>query len=168
MVVARFYYPVTILGVIDRCSRCIDAETTTSRATDEDTAVADSTLRIDTDFVVLSPDKQASVESADAALYQRLQQRYNNFSGHELVSSYQFSADWPNWELHPNGDEIIILLSGQTELILQTEEGDISLKLSRQGEYVLVPRNVWHRAKTAHLCTLLFITPGEGTQHRPV
>ena len=126
------------------------------------------TLSILNEFVVLSPDKRASVELAGDDLYARLDKRYKGFSGHELVSCFEFSADWSNWERHPHGDELVILLSGQAVLILQTEEGDTSITLNQRGEYVLVPRNVWHRAKTAHLCTLLFITPGEGTQHRPV
>ncbi|HEY9042255.1 MAG TPA: hypothetical protein VIN66_08750 [Rheinheimera sp.] len=127
-----------------------------------------TTLSIDSEFVVLNPNQQASVELADGGLYQRLDSAYNGFAGHQLVSCYAFSANWPSWERHPNGDEIVILLSGQTEFILQTDDGDVSIKLSRQGEYVLVPRSVWHTARTLNRCKLLFITPGEGTEHRPV
>jgi quercetin dioxygenase-like cupin family protein len=126
------------------------------------------TLSILSEFVVFSPDKQASVEQAGDGLYARLDKRYNRFSGHELVSCYEFSADWPEWEMHPHGDELVILLSGQTVFILQTEDGDTSITLSQQGEYVLVPRNVWHTAKTAYKCKLLFVTPGEGTQHKAI
>ena len=127
-----------------------------------------TTLSIDSEFVVLNPDKQASVEVSDSSLYLRLNEHYNGFTGHQLVSCYEFSTDWPTWEMHPYGDEIVVLLSGQTEFILQTDDTEVSIILSRQGEYVLVPRSVWHTARTLNRCKLLFITPGEGTEHRPV
>ena len=111
---------------------------------------------------------RVDVEQAGDDLYAKLDKRYKGFSGHELISGYEFSSDWPNWERHPHGDEIIVLLSGRVEFILQTEDGEIGLQLSRQGEYVLIPKNVWHTARTNHYCKLLFITPGEGTQHKAV
>ena len=39
--------------------------------------------------------------------------------------------------------------------------------LSRAAEFVLAPRNVWHTARTSIPTTMLFITPGEGTEHLP-
>jgi len=32
----------------------------------------------------------------------------------------------------------------------------------------VVPQGVWHRAEVKKPGTLLFITPGAGTEHRPV
>lgn len=125
-----------------------------------------STLSIDSDFVVLNPQQQAFVVMADKQLHQQLDKRFNGFSGHELVSCYEFDSDWPQWERHPEGDELVVLLSGQAEFILQTEDGDTSINLCRQGEYVLVPQAIWHRVCTRGRCKLLFITPGAGTEHR--
>lgn len=127
-----------------------------------------ATLSIDSEFVVLDPQQQASVELADSGLYPRLDADYNGFTGHQLVSCYEFSENWQSWERHPHGDEVVILLSGQAEFILQTDEDNVSIHLNRQGEYVLVPRNVWHTARTERGCKLLFITPGEGTEHKAV
>ncbi len=61
---------------------------------------------INQDFVVLSPDKSATIETADASLYQRLNQNYQGFKGHELISCHEFNEDWSSWEIHPNGDEV--------------------------------------------------------------
>ncbi|NJL57754.1 hypothetical protein HC928_23450 [bacterium] len=63
--------------------------------------------QIEQDFVVLSPDKKASIEHADGTLYERLDKTYPNFIGHELISCYEFEADWTSWEVHPHGDEIV-------------------------------------------------------------
>ncbi|MGH3456477.1 MAG: hypothetical protein ACRDP2_18875 [Nocardioidaceae bacterium] len=35
------------------------------------------------------------------------------------------------------------------------------------GEAAVNPRNVWHTADITESCRTLFITPGQGTEHRP-
>ncbi len=36
-----------------------------------------------------------------------------------MVSSWPISeADWSNWEMHPNGDEFVYLLSGSIDLLI--------------------------------------------------
>ncbi|MDO3383750.1 cupin domain-containing protein [Gilvimarinus algae] len=123
---------------------------------------------IEKQFVVISPDKVASVERADTTLYERLDANYSDFVGHELVSCYEFDSDWPSWEVHPHGDEVVLLLSGDVTFVLQTDSGEHCVNLNKQGQYVLVPRGVWHTARTNTASKLLFVTPGQGTQHRGV
>lgn len=123
---------------------------------------------IEKQFVVISPDKVASVERADATLYERLDANYSDFVGHELVSCYEFDSDWPSWEVHPHGDEVVLLLSGDVTFVLQTDSGEHCVNLNKQGQYVLVPRGVWHTARTNTASKLLFVTPGQGTQHKGV
>lgn len=121
---------------------------------------------IDTEFVVMRPDKNATVERFDAELYTRLDRDYDGFKGHELISCHFFSEDWPSWEIHPNGDEVVILLSGEVTMVLALAEGEQAISLEEQGSYVIVPANIWHTARTNSGAKLLFITPGEGTQHK--
>ncbi len=121
---------------------------------------------IDRDFVVLGPDKTATIEPCDSTLYQRLEQNYAGFKGYELVSCHRFDRDWETWEIHPHGDEIVILLSGCVTFVLQLEGGEDSIRLDREGMFAIVPRNVWHRALTDVDSRLLFITPGQDTRHR--
>lgn len=118
------------------------------------------------DFVVLSPDKKATIEHSDSGLYERLDEKYGGFAGHELISCHEFTTDWPSWEVHPHGDEIVILLSGSTTFQLQLESDITTVDLSEQGQYVVVPQGVWHTAKTREFAKLLFITPGQNTQNR--
>ena len=125
-----------------------------------------SPLQIDSDFIVLSPDKRASIEKADKGLYERLDQRYNNFAGYELVACHEFESDWPGWEIHPHGDEIVMLLSGAVTFVLEREDGEERIALSGQGQYLIVPKGVWHTAEVTEKAKVLFVTPGEGTQHR--
>lgn len=124
-----------------------------------------STHIIDKEFVVLNPQKKAFVEEFDSGLYERLDRNYEEFAGHELISCYEFEADWESWESHPHGDEVVILLSGEVSMVFRTASGDSTVELCRQGQYVLVPQGVWHTAKTKTRSKLLFITPGQATQH---
>jgi len=118
------------------------------------------------EFIVLDPDKKATVEQADEMLYQRIDKNYKGFKSHELVSAYEFDSDWNTWEIHPHGDEIVLLLSGEITFILQLQSGQKSVTLQEEGSYIIVPKGIWHTAKTTVKSKLLFITPGEGTEHR--
>lgn len=122
--------------------------------------------QIEENFIVLSPDKKAFVETADATLYERIDKAYQGFKGHELISCYEFESDWSSWEIHPHGDEVVILISGAVTFILQTESGENCVELKEQGQYVIVPQGTWHTAKTPVKSKLLFITPGQDTQHK--
>jgi hypothetical protein len=84
-----------------------------------------------------------------------------------LMSAFSFAQDWPSWERHPAGEELVMLLAGATTLLLEEASGERAVLLDSVGAYVLVPRGVWHTARTTQPTTLLFLTPGAGTEHRP-
>lgn len=117
-------------------------------------------------FAVINADKQVSAEVADSSLYQRLDQDYNSFKGCELVSCYTFEKDWDSWEMHPAGDELVILMSGLVTFVIESGGETREICLSKPGDYVVVPTGCWHTARLNQSSTVLFITPGEGTQHR--
>lgn len=86
-----------------------------------------------------------------------------------LVSCFTFTAPWSTWEMHPAGEEIVLLLSGRACLHLQHGDEPVrEVVLEHAGDYVLVPAGAWHTATTSEPTTMLFVTPGEGTVHRPV
>jgi uncharacterized cupin superfamily protein len=83
-----------------------------------------------------------------------------------LVSEYIFERDWPTWEMHPEADEFVYLLSGDAELWLEQGDGVDKIALSGRGA-VIVPREIWHTAKVSASSRVLHITRGAGTQTRP-
>ena len=83
-----------------------------------------------------------------------------------LVSEYEFTSDWSTWEMHPNGDEFVYLLSGAIKLLLEESKETRSLSLVGTGA-VVVPRGVWHTAKVSAPSRVLHVTLGAGTQTRP-
>jgi oxalate decarboxylase/phosphoglucose isomerase-like protein (cupin superfamily) len=89
-----------------------------------------------------------------------------DFHNEFLVTMHSHDADWPNWEMHPNGDEIVCLISGAASFLLETPSGVNTVELKKSGDYVMVPKGTWHTAKISTLSTLIFLTPGEGTEHR--
>jgi mannose-6-phosphate isomerase-like protein (cupin superfamily) len=76
-----------------------------------------------------------------------------------------FHAD--EWEMHPKGDELLYLLTGVLDVVLDEPGGERSFGL-RGGQACLVPHGVWHRLILRQPSDLLFITPAHGTRHRPV
>jgi mannose-6-phosphate isomerase-like protein (cupin superfamily) len=111
----------------------------------------------------------ASVEPlpVDATFWQRLTTGQLGTFHHEyLVTSHAFDTDWSTWEMHPKGDEIVCLLSGAVTFILEREGGNQAIDLTESGAYVIVPKGTWHTAKARAASRMLFITAGEGTQHR--
>ena len=123
---------------------------------------------IASEFVVLSPQKDATPVALTPDLYQRLDIEFNDFKGHELISCYEFTGNWPTWEMHPKGDEIVVLLSGSAAFLLDIDGKQERVEMSKAGEYVVVPKGTWHTAHVSERARLLFITPGEGTENRPV
>ena len=97
-----------------------------------------------------------------------IDKRTELYSG-RLVTLFhiQSTDEWVHWEMHPAGDEIVCLLSGAIDLILQEGEHERSLEL-RSRAAGIIPRGVWHRAIVHTPSDVLFITRGAGTQLRPI
>lgn len=83
-----------------------------------------------------------------------------------MLASFRMEQDMPHWELHPEGDEILHLLSGELLLILQRGDEEQHVRL-RRGETFVMPKGVWHRQEVVQPADLLAITYGRGSQHKP-
>ena len=84
-----------------------------------------------------------------------------------LVCVLGQDATWDGWERHPAGDELVYLISGRVDVV-QDLDGTHHVVALRPGEAMVNPANVWHTARVHEPGLALFITPGEGTQHRPL
>jgi mannose-6-phosphate isomerase-like protein (cupin superfamily) len=84
-----------------------------------------------------------------------------------LVCITAQDATWDTWERHPAGEEVVILLSGRVDVVLDRPEGEQVVAL-HPGEAMVNPTNVWHTARVHQPGQALFITPGRGTEHRPL
>ena len=84
-----------------------------------------------------------------------------------LVGVYPFTADWPHWEMHPKGHEVLVMLDGVLEMTLD-RDGVLSTVAMSPGATLVIPPGAWHVAKILQPGKLIGITYGEGTQHRPL
>ena len=70
-----------------------------------------------------------------------------------------------NGEMHPDGDELLFLISGHVSVLLE-EEGSKRVVELDPGQAVVVPRGVWHRVSLKEPSQLFHITPGPGGEVR--
>jgi len=119
-------------------------------------------------FVVLQPNQRGALVENSPGVFEELDRRFSGFKGHVLVATFSFDADWTTWERHPAGDELVCLLSGSATLVLDRDGARETIELQKPGEYVLVPKGAWHTARTHVPTNMLFVTPGEGTENKPV
>jgi mannose-6-phosphate isomerase-like protein (cupin superfamily) len=74
-------------------------------------------------------------------------------------------------EVHPDGDELLYLVNGTMELIL--DDGDeraagVETRVRlRSGDAYVVPRGVWHRLEAVEPSYLIHVTPGPNGGARP-
>jgi uncharacterized cupin superfamily protein len=83
-----------------------------------------------------------------------------------LVSLYRFDESWDMWEMHPVGDEVVVCLDGSMTLHQEHADGSAATVTLGAGDYAINPPGTWHTADIDGTATALFITAGEGTQHR--
>ena len=118
-------------------------------------------------FVVVEPHHAAIPVAVTPTIYEELDKRFDQFKGRLLVSCFSFDSDWPSWEIHPAGDEIVCLLSGDVRMVLDHNGVEEIIHLRDPGSFVIVQKGTWHTARTSIPTTMLFVTPGEGTQNKP-
>ena len=126
-------------------------------------------LNLASTYVRLRGDATAETLPVDDLFWSRLMSgELGTLHNEYLVSCHTFESDWPMWEMHPNGDEMVCLLSGAATVVLEHVAGHESVILAATGSYAFVPKGIWHTAKTQIRTQMLFITAGEGTEHREI
>jgi mannose-6-phosphate isomerase-like protein (cupin superfamily) len=117
-------------------------------------------------FVHLPDGPDARLLEVGPDFWQKLETR-RDLHGGRLVSAYRFTEDWTSWERHPAGDELVFQLSGAMDFVLDDARGERTVAL-RGRAAVVVPRGVWHTARVRAPSEAIFVTRGEGTEHRPL
>ena len=79
-----------------------------------------------------------------------------------LVMASSMTADWSGWEMHPDGDEVILITEG--EVRVHTDPG--TPVVVRAPNLVIMPAGTWHTMDVIEPARVVTITWGAGTQHR--
>jgi mannose-6-phosphate isomerase-like protein (cupin superfamily) len=121
-------------------------------------------LDLETTYLVLADGPEARRIEVGPDFWETIDER-EDLAG-RMVAVFRYDADWNSWEVHPDGDEIVLLLSGAVDLVLDEASGERTIAL-RDRTAAIVPRGVWHTANVLAPSKALHITRGEGTTHRP-
>lgn len=82
-----------------------------------------------------------------------------------LAAIYVIERDAQAWETHPAGDELLMMLSGEMDVVFERTGPEVTVPL-QAGETCFVPRGMWHRQVVRQPGRDLGITYGKGTRHR--
>ena len=116
-------------------------------------------------YVHLNPDGSAKLIAGGERFWSLPEPELDRFGQGWLITEFECSADWSNWEMHPEADEFVYLLSGAAVLWLEHPAGLQEVPLLGRAA-VIVPKGIWHTAKVSQPSRMLFVTNGGGTQHR--
>lgn len=84
------------------------------------------------------------------------------------VGAPNLTGDAPHaGEMHPDGDELLLVVSGRVEVTLELADGKRLVELG-PGQALVVPQGVWHLVHLLEPGQLVHITPGPGGDHRPL
>ncbi len=69
-------------------------------------------------------------------------------------------------EMHPDGDEVLYLISGRVNVVfVDSDEDDIEVL---PGDGFVVPKGVWHRVDILEPSQIVYMTPGPNNQFKPL
>ena len=75
-------------------------------------------------------------------------------------------------EVHPDGDELLYLVSGVIEVVLDDgDEHTIGVETTvvlRESDAFVVPRGVWHQVRVIEPAYFVHVTPGPNGSARPL
>jgi quercetin dioxygenase-like cupin family protein len=92
----------------------------------------------------------------------------NPNAGGTMISASEGQGDWPRWEMHPEGAEVLVILAGAPRVWLEHPDGRLEGVSAHAGSTIVVPRGAWHRCQCDDAYKILYVTYGAGTTHRPV
>lgn len=85
-----------------------------------------------------------------------------------LVARYDMRESMSSSEMHPDGDELHYIVSGELELVLEHADRSDDVIVLHAGDSASVAKGVWHRFVVREPAVGVAITFGRGTQHRPL
>ena len=104
----------------------------------------------------------------DDTFWATIDQRTELHTGRPVMAD-DTSDDWDSWEMHPDGDELIIVTTGAVRLHVEhPDRPDLGAPVVvRSPEMVVMPAGTWHTLDVIEPARVITVTWGRGTEHRP-
>ena len=118
-------------------------------------------------YALLNNDGEIKVFDGGDSFWNQSPEEFEKIGINWLITEFEFTEDWATWEMHPNGEEIVYLLSGAIDLILDKDGEQQTIELRGKG-LVIIERGTWHTAKVSEPSKMLVITYGKDTEIKPV
>lgn len=71
-----------------------------------------------------------------------------------------------NGEMHPDGDEVLYLISGRVRVVFPDDPID-DLDVN-PGDGLVIPKGMWHRVDILEPSQIVYLTPGPNNEYRPL
>jgi hypothetical protein len=91
-----------------------------------------------------------------------------DITGRWLMGAGVSKQSLPNWDNHPEGECILLLLSGSIDVLIEEPDGRRVVELRNLGDTSVVQRGLWHRAIIREPSNRIFLIAGKGTTMRPL
>jgi mannose-6-phosphate isomerase-like protein (cupin superfamily) len=118
-------------------------------------------------LVHLADDLSTTPLSVDASFWEHIGAAKPELASGRILCVSDYADTWTWWEVHPDGDELVLLLSGGVDVVLESGSDSHSVALL-PGQATIVPAGTWHRVVVRTACRMLFVTPTPArTQVRP-
>ena len=112
-------------------------------------------------YLLLDSGPGLSVIPVDENFWATIHERTDLDDG-RLVTAASMTADWSNWEMHPDGDEVILLTEGEVRVHIDPGQPVVV----SASNLVIMPAGTWHTMDVIEPARVVTITWGAGTQHR--
>jgi len=118
-------------------------------------------ISIKDEFATLECLSNRTPESTDEEMRDSVSKLSDYRDGAIFIAHYSGNTEW---ERHSVGDEIVLVIDGETTLVMLEDDHETAHKL-REGELFVVPPNIWHRFETPTNVKIWSVTP-QPTDHR--
>ena len=114
-------------------------------------------------YVHLEAGPGVQIVPVDDQFWTTIDQRADLHTG-RLVMASVMSDDWDMWEMHPAGDELILVTEGTVRV--HVDHGEPPTIVGAPN-LVVMPAGTWHTMDIVEPARVVTITWGAGTEHRP-
>ena len=119
-------------------------------------------------FIHLGTGPDVATIDVDETFWATIGDRTELHTG-RLVMASEMSDDWDTWEMHPEGDELIMVVRGAVRVHVDHPGGPpIETPVVVAAPHLVsMPAGAWHTMDVVEPARVVTVTWGSGTRHRP-